>query len=155
MSTLSLADLTKRVADTFLAHGCSHEAAASVARALVTAEADGLKGHGLSRVPTYLAMVKSGKIDGKAKPKATNPRPSVLSIDAAKGFAYPAIDLALAELSHYRKDDRDGQIRFFVHGKEDFVFRIVLAAEAGEVFERGKIDAVYRFQDANGRGKLR
>lgn len=98
MSMLSLADLTKRVADTFIAHGCSNEASASVARALVTAEADGLKGHGLSRVPTYLAMVKSGKIDGKAKPKSSNPRPSVLSIDAAKGFAYPAIDLALAEL---------------------------------------------------------
>ena len=77
MSTLSLADLTKRVAGTFVAHGCSEDTSASVARALVTAEADGLKGHGLSRVPTYLAMVKSGKIDGKAKPTASNPRPLI------------------------------------------------------------------------------
>ena len=65
MSILSISDLTRRISDVFAANGCSDEASNSVARALVTAEADGLKGHGLSRVPTYLAMVKSGKIDGK------------------------------------------------------------------------------------------
>jgi (2R)-3-sulfolactate dehydrogenase (NADP+) len=62
------------------------------------AEADGLKGHGLSRVPTYLAMLKSGKIDGQVVPKASRPKPGVLAIDAGHGFAYPAIDLAIAEI---------------------------------------------------------
>ncbi|RTL50717.1 MAG: Ldh family oxidoreductase [Bradyrhizobiaceae bacterium] len=98
MTTLSIADLTARVRDVFLAGGCSDDASRSVARALVTAEADGLKGHGLSRVPTYLAMVRSGKIDGRAAPVMSRPRPGVLAIDAARGFAYPAIDLAIAEL---------------------------------------------------------
>lgn len=98
MTALSINDLTRRVADVFAAHGCSDEASKSVARALVTAEADGLKGHGLSRIPTYLAMVKSGKIDGQAQPSASRPRPGILAVDAAKGFAYPAIDLAVAEL---------------------------------------------------------
>lgn len=98
MSAVSLDSAIERVTATFVRAGCSAENAKSVARALVTAEADGLKGHGLSRVPTYLAMVKSGKIDGKATPSASRPRPSVLAIDAAFGFAYPAIDLALAEL---------------------------------------------------------
>lgn len=98
MSTLSLSDVTERVAGTFVRKGCSVGNANSVARALVAAEADGLKGHGLSRLPTYLAMVASGKIDGKATPAATRPRPSVLAIDASHGFAYPAIDLAITEL---------------------------------------------------------
>jgi (2R)-3-sulfolactate dehydrogenase (NADP+) len=98
MSIFSISDLTRRISDVFAANGCSDEASNSVARALVTAEADGLKGHGLSRVPTYLAMVKSGKIDGKAKPAVSHPRPGILAIDAAKGFAYPAIDLATNEL---------------------------------------------------------
>src|SRR6185369_15891054 len=62
------------------------------------AEADGLKGHGLSRISTYLQMVRSGKIDGVARPSSTRPRPGVLTVDAANGFAYPAIDLAVAEL---------------------------------------------------------
>jgi len=98
MSNVSIADLTRRVVDVFAAHGCNDEASKSVARALVMAEADGLKGHGLSRVPTYLAMVKSKKIDGQAKPSASRPRPGILAVDAAKGFAYPAIDLAVAGL---------------------------------------------------------
>lgn len=87
-----------RVTEVFVAGGASAANAASVARALVTAEADGLKGHGLSRVPTYLSMLKAGKIVGDAVPVASRPKPGVLAIDAAHGFAYPAIDLAIAEL---------------------------------------------------------
>jgi (2R)-3-sulfolactate dehydrogenase (NADP+) len=98
MGSLLLADATEWVASAFMRHGCSADNAQSVARALVAAEADGLKGHGFSRVPTYLQMVKSSKIDGRARPSATRPRPAVLAIDAACGFAYPAIDLAVEQL---------------------------------------------------------
>ena len=96
--TMSLQAATAWVAGAFARHGASEPNARSVARALVAAEADGLKGHGLSRVPTYLAMLRSGKIDGAAAPSATRPKPGVFAIDAAHGFAYPAIDLALASL---------------------------------------------------------
>ncbi|WP_372422908.1 Ldh family oxidoreductase [Salinarimonas chemoclinalis] len=76
----------------------SPENAARVARALVAAEADGLKGHGLSRVPTYAAQAKAGKVDGRATPTATRPRPGVLAVDAAHGFAYPALAIVADEL---------------------------------------------------------
>lgn len=92
------AALVDHVAAVFQRFGVSAPSAASVARALVAAEADGLKGHGLSRIPTYLGMVKAGKIDGAAVPVASRPRPGVLAVDAANGFAYPAIDLAVREL---------------------------------------------------------
>lgn len=95
---MSLAEAEARVARAFEQGGASPEAARSVARALVGAEADGLKGHGLSRIPTYLAILKSGKIDGRVEPRATQPRPGLLAIDAACGFAYPAIDLAIERL---------------------------------------------------------
>jgi (2R)-3-sulfolactate dehydrogenase (NADP+) len=98
MTTLSVSSAIDWVADTFIRNGCSAENARSVARALVAAEADGLKGHGLSRVPTYLEMLATGKIDGQAHPSATKLKPGMLAIDAALGFAYPAIDLAVAEL---------------------------------------------------------
>lgn len=98
MTCLSLEEAEARIAALFAAAGTSAANAASVAWALVMAEADGLKGHGLSRVPTYLAMLKSGKIDGQAVPIARRPKPGVLAIDAAHGFAYPAIDLAVSEL---------------------------------------------------------
>ena len=41
--------------------------AQAVARALVAAEMDGLKGHGLSRVPTYAAQAKVEKVDVKRR----------------------------------------------------------------------------------------
>jgi (2R)-3-sulfolactate dehydrogenase (NADP+) len=96
--TLSLEAAARFVTREFQKRGASRPVALSVARALVAAEADGLKGHGLQRVPTYLTMVKSGKAKGDAKPVATRPRPAVLVVDAAEGFAYPAIDLALKKL---------------------------------------------------------
>jgi (2R)-3-sulfolactate dehydrogenase (NADP+) len=98
VTKLSLAEAEARLTTLFAEAGASHANAASVAWALVMAEADGLKGHGLSRVPTYLAMLKSGKIDGQAVPIARRPKPGVLAIDACHGFAYPAIDLAVIEL---------------------------------------------------------
>ena len=95
---LSLDKATGFVARAFQARGAARPVALSVAKALVAAEADGLKGHGLQRVPTYLTMLKSGKAKGDAKPKVSRPRPGVLVLDAADGFAYPAIDLALKKL---------------------------------------------------------
>ena len=94
--TLDLA--VRFVTREFQKHGASRTVALSVAKALVAAEADGLKGHGLQRIPTYLSMVKAGKAKGDAKPMASRPKPGVLVVDAADGFAYPAIDLALKKL---------------------------------------------------------
>ena len=93
MTMLSLADAHAWATGIFRAHGATPPAAQSVAHALVAAEADGLKGHGLTRIPSYVAMLKSGKIDGKAVPVLHTPKPAVVRVDAACGFAYPAIDL--------------------------------------------------------------
>ena len=73
--------------------------AASVAQALVAAEIDGQKGHGLSRVASYAAQARSGKVNGRAVPRLTQPRPAALVVDAADGFAFPAIDLAIERLA--------------------------------------------------------
>ena len=98
MTTVPLEQARVWAAAIFAAHGATPLAAQSVARALVGAEADGLKGHGLARIPTYVGMLKSGKIIGGAQPTLTRTKPSVLMVDAGCGFAYPAIDLACAEL---------------------------------------------------------
>jgi (2R)-3-sulfolactate dehydrogenase (NADP+) len=72
--------------------------ARSVAIALVAAEAEGLGGHGLSRVPTYAAQAKAGKVNGFAEPVIEWCRPGLAAIDANNGFAYPAIDVAVSDL---------------------------------------------------------
>lgn len=98
MPVLTLAEAEDLVVATLTHCRTSVPNARSVARALVAAEADGLKGHGLSRVPSYAAQAKVGKVDGFATPVITNPRPAVLAIDAAHGFAFPALDAAVAAL---------------------------------------------------------
>lgn len=85
--------------DALRASRTSPEAARATARALVAAEADGQGGHGLSRVPSYAAQARAGKVDGEAVPRAALVAPAVLRIDAGLGFAYPAIDLALDQLA--------------------------------------------------------
>lgn len=98
MRTLTLAEAESLVARALVRCRTSEANAICVARALVAAEADGLKGHGLSRVPSYAAQAKIGKVDGLAVPKIERRRPGAAAIDAANGFAYPAIEVALATL---------------------------------------------------------
>jgi (2R)-3-sulfolactate dehydrogenase (NADP+) len=98
MATLTVAQAEGLVARALVRCRTSEVNAAVVARALVAAEADGLKGHGLSRVPTYAAQAKIGKVDGFATPTVERRRPGAAVIDAAHGFAFPAIEAALALL---------------------------------------------------------
>ncbi len=98
MPTLSLRDAEQLVAQALMRCRTSEANAASVARALVAAEADGLKGHGLSRVASYASQAKVGKVDGNAMPAVEQRRPGAAMIDAKNGFAYPALDAAVALL---------------------------------------------------------
>ena len=91
---LSIARCEDLVVRVLRAHDTSPENAASVAHALVAAEVDGQRGHGLSRVPAYAAQAKSGKVQGHAKPKVHEVGSAAIRVDAALGFAYPALDLA-------------------------------------------------------------
>jgi len=95
---LPVAELLDRVTAVFTAAGTSPANARMVAAALVAAEVDGQKGHGLSRIESYYAQVKSGKVDGFATPTLSEKRAAALVVDAAGGFAYPAIELMLEKL---------------------------------------------------------
>ena len=72
--------------------GASINNAASVARSTVRAERDGIRSHGLMYVPIYAEHVVCGKVDGMAVPVVERPRPGTICVDAASGFAHPAID---------------------------------------------------------------
>ena len=66
--TVSLAELGALARDILVAHDTEARVATQVADALVLAEADGQKGHGASRIPSYAAQALSGKVDGHAVP---------------------------------------------------------------------------------------
>ncbi|MCG8444072.1 MAG: Ldh family oxidoreductase [Caulobacterales bacterium] len=79
--------------------GASAQNAEATARALVAAEVDGQGGHGLARVPSYAGQARSGKVDGAARPTLQELSPAVVAVDAAHGFAYPAIAMAVDALA--------------------------------------------------------
>ena len=102
--TLTIAEAETLVVRALTANRVSDANAVSVARALVAAEVDGQGGHGFSRVKAYAAQAKSGKVDGFAEPKATRAAPAWLSVDAANGFAFPAIDMTIDHLGDLAKE---------------------------------------------------
>ena len=94
----SLDHLQQVAVDALSAHGTSRENAEIVAKALVAAEADGQKGHGLSRLPSYCGQAASGKVDGRIQPQAEKVADAAVRVDARHGFAFPALALAIEEL---------------------------------------------------------
>jgi (2R)-3-sulfolactate dehydrogenase (NADP+) len=96
---LTLAEAHKICVDALCFHNTSDSNAGLVAKALVAAEADGLRGHGLSRLPSYCAQAASGKVNGQAQPLSTPAADAALRIDARNGFAYPALSLAVDKLA--------------------------------------------------------
>jgi len=98
MPTISLAEAEELVASALERSRTARDNARAVAKALVLAEADGIRTHGLLRTAFYAAQAKAGKVDGFAVPGVTTKRPGVAVIDANNGFAYPAINLALSLL---------------------------------------------------------
>ncbi|AEV37095.1 malate/L-lactate dehydrogenase family protein [Pseudovibrio sp. FO-BEG1] len=92
---LTLQEARKLTIDALSANKTDPAVAEIVGQALVNAEVDGQGGHGLSRIPSYTAQTRTGKVDGYAKPEAELITPVVQRIDAKFGFAYPAIEVAL------------------------------------------------------------
>ena len=78
--------------------GASAAQAEPVARSIRLAERDGVRSHGLMYLPIYAEHVACGKVNGRAVPVVTQPRPAAVVVDAANGFAHPAIDLGLPAL---------------------------------------------------------
>jgi (2R)-3-sulfolactate dehydrogenase (NADP+) len=97
MARIGLSELEALAVAALRRAGASEPAAASTARALVAADAEGLASHGVSRVPQYAAHLANGRVDGAAVPRVVHERGGACLVDAADGLAFPACDLAVAE----------------------------------------------------------
>jgi (2R)-3-sulfolactate dehydrogenase (NADP+) len=101
---IGMADATDLLFRAFRATGLTGDAARSVADALVQAEAEGQVGHGFSRLADYMAQARSGKVNAGAVPRVHTLSPTQLAVDADHGFAFPALDLGIAEGLRLAKD---------------------------------------------------
>ena len=108
--SLSLDALTALARDILVGHDTSETNADIVAAALAAAEADGQGGHGASRIPSYAAQSKSGKVDGHAVPSLSKVGTAALRVDARGGFAMPAIQLATEALIELTRETGVGAV---------------------------------------------
>jgi (2R)-3-sulfolactate dehydrogenase (NADP+) len=92
------AELEQLATEVLKQAGTAEPAAASVAKALVRANSDGLNSHGLARLKAYSAQVAAGKVVGDAVPVLAKLGSSAARIDAKDGFAFPAFDMAIDTL---------------------------------------------------------
>ena len=79
-------DLHRFIRDVLVALGASESDAAVVADGLVWANLRGVDGHGVSRLPRYIAIIERGEIDTKAEPRLVHDRPATFVLDSGHGF---------------------------------------------------------------------
>ncbi|MBL4615413.1 MAG: Ldh family oxidoreductase [Magnetovibrio sp.] len=103
-STYSAAHLHELTVRILKAHNTNDINAIAVADALVAAQIDGHPGHGLSRLVAYSAQAAGGKVDGRAIPGVEELSAAAVRIDAANGFAFPAMNVAIDDLSQRALD---------------------------------------------------
>lgn len=92
---LSLTALEALIRDALLNSRVSPATAASVARALTRAEAEGISSHGAARAPVYAEQALNGKADGMVAPVVERTAAATIRVDAHAGFAFPAIAAGL------------------------------------------------------------
>src|ERR1700683_2240761 len=89
-------ELARFISDALKAAGASAADAAAVADGLIWANLRGVDGHGVSRLPSYLAMIKRGDVDLKAQPRLVRETAAIFEIDGGGGFGPVAMMQALA-----------------------------------------------------------
>ena len=102
---LNLEDIYNLANKTLLANGCDEETSNILSDLIMKAERDGSLSHGLFRLPAYVAGLKSGKINGKNRPKVSKITPSVVKVDGNNCLAPMVLNKSLPELIKAAKEN--------------------------------------------------
>ena len=107
MKTLSLTldEIFELAKKTLLNNGCDEETATILADLIMKAERDGSLSHGLFRLPAYVSGLKSGKINGKARPEVKKISPSVIKVLGNNCLAPMVLNKGLPELIRTAKEN--------------------------------------------------
>ena len=107
MKTLSLTldEISELAKKTLLSSGCDEETATILADLIMKAERDGSLSHGLFRLPAYVSGLKSGKINGKARPEVKKISPSVIKVLGNNCLAPMVLNKSIPELVKAAKEN--------------------------------------------------
>ena len=96
--TLTLDEIERLSQSALEAAGTTANNARPLARATAETEALGVASHGMAYIPIYCEHVQCGKVNGAAIPTVESPKPGVIRVDAATGFAHSAIEAGFRPL---------------------------------------------------------
>ena len=85
--SLTLEEIFNLAKKTLLTNGCDEETSNILSDLIMKAERDGSLSHGLFRLPAYVSGLKSGKINGKARPNIKKISSSVIKVDGNNSLA--------------------------------------------------------------------
>ena len=107
MSTISLTlnEIYVLANKTLVSNNCDEETANILADLIMKAERDGSISHGLFRLPAYVAGLKSGKINGKARPEIKKISQSVIKVLGNNCLAPIVLSIAIPELIKATKEN--------------------------------------------------
>ena len=107
MKTLSftLDEIFELAKKTLLANGCDYETASILSDLIMKSERDGSLSHGLFRLPAYVSGLKSGKINGKARPEVKKISPSVIKVLGNNCLAAVVLNKSIPELVKVAKEN--------------------------------------------------
>ena len=103
--SLSLQEIYDLAKKTLLANGCDEETANILSDLIMKAERDGSLSHGLFRLPAYVSGLKSGKINGKARPEIKKISPSVIKVLGNNCLAPIVLNKSIPELVKAAKEN--------------------------------------------------
>ncbi|CAN7355776.1 Ldh family oxidoreductase [Bosea sp. LjRoot9] len=95
---MSVAELEALIQRALGRAGLAHDNIAPVAHSITACERDGVKGHGLLRLPGFVHSLATGWADGTSRPQIVSETDSLLTIDAHNGFAQVALASTQARL---------------------------------------------------------
>ena len=107
MKTLSLTldEIFELAKKTLLSNACDEETATILADLIMKAERDGSLSHGLFRLPAYVSGLKSGKINGKARPEVKKISTSVIKVLGNNCLAPMVLNKSIPELVKAAKEN--------------------------------------------------
>ena len=96
--SLTLEEIYNLANKTLLSNGCDEETANILSDLIMRAERDGSLSHGLFRLPAYVSGLKSGKINGKARPNIKKITSGIIKIDGNNCLAPMVLNKGIPEL---------------------------------------------------------
>lgn len=91
-------ELVAQLTNIFCQAGLSRHNAGILADNCLRCDRDGVHSHGIFRIPGYLGLLESGWVDGRAQLRVEQAGDGYLRVDAANGFAQPALDAAHSQI---------------------------------------------------------